>query len=91
MDQQRPRPATVAVDDMQLAAYLISRGQEITCWQPKPGGRYVWAMFDNSDEFQRLRRAYPRSPEFMAFGVYNDLLAQVKTGNGKDVSCLTTG
>jgi hypothetical protein len=74
-----PRPALAAVDDMQLASYLVSRGLDITELKPKPGGRYVWAMFVNTDEYQRLRRAWPMSPEFLAFQVYNDLLSQVKS------------
>ena len=77
--EQRERPALAAVDDMQLASYLVARGCDIVDWKPKPGGRYLWAMFANTDELQQLRRAYPRSPEFMAFQVYNDLLMQVKS------------
>ena len=75
-----PAPAQVLalVDDMPLAAYLVSHGLPIVEWRLKPDRRHWWAVFARDYEYQRLRLAWPLSVEFITFRVYADLVGQVK-------------
>lgn len=85
MPDAQPDQGRALVDNMQLAAYLVSHGLPLLEWRPKPNGHHWWAVFAWDDEYKRLRLAWPRSAEFLSFTVYSELLAQVKeneqTGN----------